>query len=179
MKITALSCSWNACQNVMTTTVILHIFFNDENKWIIKANCPLGCPCENYDCDNSGSDDDDTININGPITIQENNFISELEYRNDFEVSFEFKASSIPSNQFHEIIIGKMTFFYNSYIQIDFEASINGGTATDTIMFAMWCGKIPNQYDVYVGSWYLFFSRELVADKWYKVCWKNITRIIF
>ena len=54
--------------------------------------------------------DPNTININGPIRIQENNFISKLEYRNNFEVSFEFKASSIPSNQFHEIIIGKMTF---------------------------------------------------------------------
>ena len=67
----------------------------------VKANCPIGCPCDNYDCENNGSDDGDAININGPISFEENNFIS-----------IEFKASSLPSESgWHEILIGKLILF--------------------------------------------------------------------
>lgn len=84
----------------------------------MQANCPLGCPCDNYDCDNNGSEDDDAININGPISIEENNFISKFDYSDNFEVSFEYKASTIPnSSSWHEILIGKLTLFVHKINQ--------------------------------------------------------------
>ena len=49
---------------------------------------------------------DNETNIKGPISIEENNLVSQLEYSDNFEVSFEYKASAIPSSgSFHEIII--------------------------------------------------------------------------
>ena len=49
------------------------------------------------------------ININGPITIRESNYISSLDYSTSFEVSFEYKASYVPTNGiWNEILIGKL-----------------------------------------------------------------------
>ena len=49
------------------------------------------------------------ININGPITIREGNYIKQLDYSKNFEVSFEYKASYVPTNGvWHEILIGKL-----------------------------------------------------------------------
>ena len=36
--------------------------------------------------------------IDGPIAITQGNFITELEWSDNFDVSFEFKASWIPSD---------------------------------------------------------------------------------
>ena len=49
------------------------------------------------------------ININGPITIREGNYIKQLDYSKNFEVSFEYKASYVPTNGvWHEILMGKL-----------------------------------------------------------------------
>lgn len=99
-------------------TKIVHVRSVSQQKYVfififIKANCPLGCPCDNYDCDNDESDDD--VTINGPISVQEDNFMAKLDYSDNFEISFEYKASSLPSLQskrnWHQIIIGKFIFF--------------------------------------------------------------------
>ena len=55
------------------------------------------------------------IIINGTISIQENNLIAQLEYSDNFEVSFQFKAFSSPS-YWHEIIVG--IFFSDIQAQI-------------------------------------------------------------
>ena len=56
------------------------------------------------------SENKNEININGPITIREGNFISNLDYSENFEVSFEYKASYVPTNGlWHEILAGKLT----------------------------------------------------------------------
>ena len=49
-----------------------------------------------------------TIKIEGPISIAKNNLVSPLEYSDNFEMTFEYKASSIPSDgKWHEILAGK------------------------------------------------------------------------
>ena len=49
-----------------------------------------------------------TTTINGPISIAKNNFVSNLEYSGNYEVSFEFKAIIKPSNGYwHQILEGK------------------------------------------------------------------------
>ena len=44
----------------------------------------------------------------GPISIARNNIISNLEYSDNFEVSFEYKASVVPSSGWHQICIGTL-----------------------------------------------------------------------
>ena len=47
--------------------------------------------------------------IDGPIAITQGNFITKLAWSDNFDVSFEFKASWIPSDgSWHEIIEGKL-----------------------------------------------------------------------
>ena len=62
----------------------------------------------------SVSENYNEIIINGTISIQENSLIAQLEYSDNFEVSFEFKAFSSPS-YWHEIIVGK---FFDIQAQI-------------------------------------------------------------
>ena len=62
----------------------------------------------------SVSENYNEIIINGTISIKENNLIAQLEYSDNFEVSFEFKAFSSPS-YWHEIIVGK---FFDIQAQI-------------------------------------------------------------
>lgn len=89
----------------------LFCIFNVQSQVAFQANCPHGCPCLNYDCDNSEPDDDNSIN--GPIAIENFKLTSELEYSDNFNVSFEYKASTVPSNQnWHQIIIGKIEHIY-------------------------------------------------------------------
>ena len=62
----------------------------------------------------SVSENKNEININGPITIREGNFISNLEYSDNFDVSFEYKASYVPTDRnWHEILVGKLIFIKN------------------------------------------------------------------
>ena len=49
-----------------------------------------------------------TITINGPISITENNLVSNLDYEDNFEVSFEYKASTLPGAGWHEVLIGNV-----------------------------------------------------------------------
>ena len=62
----------------------------------------------------SVSENDNEIIINGTISIKENNLIAQLDYSDNFEVSFEFKAFSSPS-YWHEIIVG---IFFDIQAQI-------------------------------------------------------------
>ena len=50
--------------------------------------------------------------IDGPIQIAKKNFVTKLDYSDNFEVSFEFKASSMPTNGVHhQILVGKLISF--------------------------------------------------------------------
>ena len=57
------------------------------------------------------TDSENTVRIDGPIQITKNNFVSKLDYSDNFEFSFEFKASSIPGKDYYQILLGKLTIF--------------------------------------------------------------------
>ena len=49
------------------------------------------------------------VTISSPITIAKYNLVSKLEYSTNFEVSFEYKASTVPtSGGWHQILVGKV-----------------------------------------------------------------------
>ena len=48
------------------------------------------------------------MRIDGPIQIANKNFVSKLDYSDNFEVSFEFKLSTMPTQIYHQILIGKL-----------------------------------------------------------------------
>ena len=50
-------------------------------------------------------------NIDGPIQIANKNFVTKLDYSDNFEASFEFKASSMPGQDYHQILVGKLISF--------------------------------------------------------------------
>jgi len=155
--------SWQTCTQSKCPILTNCIFGCDSDDCILEcvrqfktvhedcpcqANCPHGCPCENYDCDNNGESDDEIIN--GPISIQPENFITELDYSDNFEVSFEYKAHSVPSKQsWHEMII----------------ASPTGNTSN--IFFAFWF-QPGWGFALHAGD-ELYFEREFIANKWYKI----------
>ena len=58
--------------------------------------------------------------IDGPIAITQGNFITKLAWSENFDVSFEFKASWIPSDgSWHEIIEGKLiSDFQNRFLSL-------------------------------------------------------------
>ena len=55
--------------------------------------------------------DEHLSKIHGPITIARNNFVSKLDYSDNFEVSFEFKASVVPTN-WQQILTGSLTSLF-------------------------------------------------------------------
>ena len=56
----------------------------------------------------SGFENDNEININGPITIAEANLISEIGYSDNLEVSFEYKALYVPNDSYiYNLLAGK------------------------------------------------------------------------
>ena len=63
-----------------------------------KANCPHGCPCEHYNCENPDSDDPDLI-IDEAFDIQRNQKIGEiLSYEVNYSFEFELKVKRSHSN---------------------------------------------------------------------------------
>ena len=61
-----------------------------------QSNCPHGCPCENYDCENNESDSSLHFEKIGPFNASLNNKIGEItKYYNNFEFSMELKYGSI------------------------------------------------------------------------------------
>ena len=80
----------------------------DENMWhIFQSNCPHGCPCEYYDCENNGSDSSLHFEKIGPFNASLNNKIGEItKYYNNFEFSMELKYGSIQTRrQMLEVIV--------------------------------------------------------------------------
>ena len=53
--------------------------------------------------------------INGPITIAKNNFVTKLDYSDNFDISFEFKASSIRRGCCSIILQGKLIIYAFNY----------------------------------------------------------------
>ena len=51
--------------------------------------------------------------INGPISIARNNFVSKLNYSDNFEVSFEYKASVVPRSEWQQILSGSLINFFS------------------------------------------------------------------
>ena len=50
------------------------------------------------------------LKIVGPVRIGDDNFVTAIQYSDNFEVSFEFKAFTLPSGSwspYHQILIGK------------------------------------------------------------------------
>ena len=74
------------------------------------------------------TDRENTLRIDGPIQIAKNNFVSRLDYSDNFEFSFEFKASSIPGKDYYQILLGKLTLF-----AIIFNISRSIGTCVDLL----------------------------------------------
>ena len=57
----------------------------------------------------SGSANPNEFKIPGPISIGKNQFLTKLNYTDNFEASFEYKASAVPSgNSWHQIISGSL-----------------------------------------------------------------------
>ena len=57
----------------------------------------------------SGSANPNEFKIPGPISIGKNQFLSKLDYSDNFEASFEYKASVAPSgNTWKQIILGSL-----------------------------------------------------------------------
>ena len=60
--------------------------------------------------------------IEGPIRIAKNILVSKIDYSDNFEISFQFKASSIPSRDWQEILIGKLIIIMmniNEYVRLE------------------------------------------------------------
>ena len=55
--------------------------------------------------------DEHLSKIYGPISIERNNLMSKLNYSDDYEISFEYKASVIPSSGWHQILSGSLITF--------------------------------------------------------------------
>ena len=66
----------------------------------------------------SGSANPNEIKFPGPISIARNNFVSKLDYSNNFEVSFEYKASVVPTSGWHHIISGSLIIIDRLVINI-------------------------------------------------------------
>ena len=103
---------------IKTVRVRLAYFFCWWKLTFFKEKCPHGCPCDNYDCGGNESDDENIIN--GPIDIIENNFITELDYSLNYEVSFEFMVTTVPSNNWHEFFVGKCIEFADNNFKVSF-----------------------------------------------------------
>ena len=57
------------------------------------------------------------VRIDGPIQIADKNFVSKLDYSDNFEVSFEVKASSMPKSIHYQILAGKLiSISINSHV---------------------------------------------------------------
>ena len=75
----------------MLTAPVRWIFrFILDNKSKIQINCPHGCPCDNFDCDEN--DDPDLI-VGNAIQIKQNQVIGQISTYN-LNHSFEFEMKS-------------------------------------------------------------------------------------
>ena len=105
------------------------------------------------------------------------NKISNLEYGYNYELSFEYKASFVPSNgSWHQILLGKFSLFIietiiENLIPYEFTKRINSKVSPDggSDMFAFYCGHKQYNYAITGYGAQINFNNELDAEKWYKV----------
>ena len=93
-----------------------------------------------------------------------------MEYSADFEVSFEYKAHSVPSSgSFHQMIIGKVISSINTIpfqLVKSLKASPDGRYSNQLFGFYFQAGY--GYYALVVGGLQVNFDREFIANKWYK-----------
>ena len=96
---------------VVTAAIVVGLLFHFTKPKELTTTCPCI----------SGSANLNEFKIPGPISIGRNQFVSELDYSDNFEASFEFKASTVPSGStWQQIILGSLIILMLTYTKMFF-----------------------------------------------------------
>jgi len=97
------------------------------------------------------SANENTMRINGPIQIERNKFVSKIDYNENFEISFECKATSVPLQSYHEIL------------------SVSPSGNSNALINFFYYGDTGKNYHLSLPSKGVPFTGELIAERWYTV----------
>lgn len=121
--------------------------------------------------------DEDKNEINGPISIAKSNFVTNVEYSDNFDMSFEFKATVVPaSGSYHQIVMGKVIIWCSKprekscglsfRIILPYKVSPTGSTGNS--LFAMYYDPNSKRSCIRFNS-DIWFGQKPIANNWYKV----------
>ena len=100
---------------------------------IIKSNCPHGCPCEHYDCNETEQPD---FEIDGVIEIRHNQLVGKIDdYFNNYEISFEV----IVNNGFNSASDLSITGIFSIFISISYSTILNQNWTDTAIILIKIC----------------------------------------